>query len=258
MRKTRQPLLCCLSVLCVLVVLGNVPAARAEVLDVPLDRDSYVDQWSPTQGYPGNTTVQLIVDGPGQGDPTKSLTVTRGLVHATLPTIPDGEVLVSAKLWMNLYGERGPGVGVRLYPLSDPWTANATWNTYDGTNSWTAGGGGTFNPSGDYADMVKTTSAPDGHPAGTWCEWDVTGLWNNANFRSNGAILLLNPESCPDSGSFYRESLASLEYTGGGGLDKPFVEYETAAVPEPASLVLLAVAVGAFGVVGGLRRRKAA
>jgi hypothetical protein len=73
------------------------------------------------------------------------------LIRFPLTTIPDGAIIISANL--KLYcTSHWAGQKLSIAPCSRAWTeAGATWNKYDGSNSWqTAGGLGANDKGSDF------------------------------------------------------------------------------------------------------------
>ena len=209
----------------------SIPLASGAPLtqQFAIDADTYIDSQSPTTNYGTNTTVKVVVNGTDGS-------LARGLFElpAAVWSIPAGD-LVSAKVWFWTFKDNTGSRTVRLQPLTRGFSeGGATWQSYDGTNSW-ASPGGDYD-AGTFVDAVK---------GGNWFSWDITGLWNNTDLRSFGAILRMNDESNPGAGNMPRAPFNSSDNTA----QTPYVE--VMYVPEPASSVGLLI-----GLVTLLRRRK--
>jgi hypothetical protein len=96
----------------------------------------------------------------------------RTILKFDMSTIPPGATVISATLSLYYYDILGTVPTNRPYWVyritQTAWTElGSTWNTYDGTNSWSSPGGG-----GDYA----TTDAASATVPGSygWMNWPVT------------------------------------------------------------------------------------
>ena len=128
-------------------------------LDFDLDKalctaDALINQAAPTFNY-GATTVFAV------GEYNSADTLTRALLKFDLSSIPSDVIIDSAILSINRASDLSSNARtLRVYRIKKSWTegtGNATapadgvtWNTYDGTNNWTAAG--TF----DTADCEQT------------------------------------------------------------------------------------------------------
>lgn len=105
-----------------------------------------------------------------------------GLLDFNLSSLPSDVTVINAKLGLYLQSKSTSNTtAVGVYRLEKPWTTGATWNTYDGTHSWTT-------PGGDYANPPEKSDAyvnPSVGGSTGWVYWYPTKMvqeWvNTAN-----------------------------------------------------------------------------
>jgi len=171
----------------------SMPAALAQVTDLPIVDGTRIDSYYTTDNYFGQNIkiIRNAVDHDAGSE-------VRGLI--ALPQLPPNlsslspADLYSVKIWMCQTYYEGPSNenpytrGVTLYPLTQSY--DLTWVTWDSCN------GGQW----DASNPIPWSPAP-GITTGVygtwWCSWDVTSLWNNSNLWTNGAIMILDPETPP-------------------------------------------------------------
>jgi len=121
------------------------PVQADAVKQFPIDVDTYIDSRDATFNFGVSTTAKIVVNG-ADG----SLTRVLFKLPDSLWSIPEDE-LISVKVWFYVFQDRTADRTVTLYPLIKGFaegkgsgTASgdgATWQTYDGKNSWTCTGG---------------------------------------------------------------------------------------------------------------------
>jgi hypothetical protein len=93
-------------------------------------------------------------------------------------------------------------VTLTVHRVTQAWTSNVNWNTYDGTHAWASMGGGGDMSTTDYADLVGTYCGTPG-----WKTWDVTSLvqfWTTNSGTSKGIDLKeTSPETTNNLIDFY-------------------------------------------------------
>ena len=97
------------------------------------NRSCYLNAGSPTTSFCGGTVLNAGFDGTN---------ASRALLQFNLAAIPSTNTVVSAKLLLYLgSASTSTSSSLSVYQLTHAWTSGATWNTYNGTNIWTAPGG---------------------------------------------------------------------------------------------------------------------
>ncbi|TMC54270.1 MAG: DNRLRE domain-containing protein [Chloroflexi bacterium] len=139
-------------------------------------RDCYINAASPTTIFCGGTALNAGFDGTN---------ASRALLQFNLSGVPSTDTVVSAKLLLYLgSASTSNATSLSLYQLTRAWTVAATWNTYDGTNSWTT-------PGGDFSGTPAATT--NGIAAiGVWYGWSPTALvqgWLNGTIANDGLIV---------------------------------------------------------------------
>jgi len=203
-------------------LMAMAATAHAAITQIfPIDVDTYLDSQSPTTNFGTSTTVKVVVNG-------SDGSLCHGLfqVPDAAWTIPSSE-LISAKVWFWTFKDNTGTRNVQLCPLTQSFTeTGATWQTRDGSTAWITSGGDFDAASA--VDAVKDTN---------WFSWDITGLWDNANLRSFGALLKMNDESNPGAGNMPRAPFNSSDNTA----SQPYIE--VTFTPEPATLLGLVLGV---------------
>jgi RHS repeat-associated protein len=139
-------------------------------------QDCYISAGSPTTSFCGGSALNTGFDG---------TTDSRTLLQFNLSAIPSTDTVVSAKL-LSFLGSAttSNATSLSVYQLTRTWTTGATWNTYDGTNSWTT-------PGGDFSGTAAATT--NGIAAtGVWYSWSPTTLvqgWVNGTIANDGLIV---------------------------------------------------------------------
>jgi len=190
------------------------PVKAASVKTFVIDVDTYLDSRDPTYNYGVATTAKVLVNG------------TDGTLARALFKLPDGvwsiseDQLISVKVWFYVWMDRTAERTVTLHPLirgfvegtgdGTPSGDGATWQTYNGSNSWTCTGG-------DYDSSVFVNAVESAN----WFSWDITALWDNTNLRSFGAMLKMNDESNPGSSNIPRAPFTSSD---GPANERPYIE----------------------------------
>ncbi|MHB8793750.1 MAG: DNRLRE domain-containing protein [Thermoleophilia bacterium] len=163
----------------------------------------------------------------------------RSLLKFDLSGIPVGSTVNSATMSLYQHAQEDtstPQLGI--YFATRSWaegTGNgsstadgATWNTHDGINSWSTGGGDF------YATAQATATAPDSTSA--WLDFEITGLaqnWVDGSISNEGMFVKKSGENpaVRDFKTFY-----SSDYEGDPSLrPRLVVEY----VPAPGSMTLI-------------------
>ena len=250
---------------CVLFVAAYAvcSTASADVMKYYVTDDTYIDGRAPTLNYGayGGTKVFVNKAATGQtvsGEPARALIDLPDTLVSILGGISTDD-LVSVKFMVCNYGSQSPGTrAFSLHPLTRSFVegtglkagvagTGATWNTYDGVNSWTTAGG-------DY-DTVHHVDLGLQDPA-TWYAFDITSMLNNladpnetrSNLLSHG--LLLKIDEGTSTGTL-GHNLASSDND-----DTTIRSYfEVTTIPEPASLLLLATG---LTVMWWLRKKRVA
>ena len=94
-------------------------------------RDAYISQTYNTTNY-GAATV-LAADGDSGANESM-------LMYWDISSIASTRTVRAASITVYVTNPTGSGYGwgYDLYAMNDAWTENGAWNTYDGTNTWTA------------------------------------------------------------------------------------------------------------------------
>ena len=199
-------------------LLAGGGAARAADVAFPIVAETYLDSYSPTSNLGASTSVKVLI--------SSNSSACRGLFQ--LP--PDVALLSTAKLakvqvCFYVFKDQTSGRNITLYPLTRPFAEGtgaadgATWNTFDGTNAWTAAGG-------DF-----DTNFPVACVRGTngFFRWDITALLNHpaarSNLLANGALLQIDELPIPTN-SIPRAPFTSSE---GAAAERPYVVCSLAA-----------------------------
>ncbi|HUW82308.1 MAG TPA: Calx-beta domain-containing protein, partial [Phycisphaerae bacterium] len=119
--------------------------------------------------------------------------VMRSLVKFDVTSIPPGTNITSAKLMFYTFEENGGAQEYQAHELTQVnWTEDGvTWNTYDGSNSWTS-------PGGDYDAAVIGTCTKDASQTNYWLEFDVTATvqdWINNPSNNLGVLVKAGDEA---------------------------------------------------------------
>ena len=192
----------------------------------PVAADTRIDSAAPTSNYGSDTNIRLIKNSVGDRDGS----VVRGLLRFDLPDVPQAAV-ADARLWMTLTRVRGPegydpySRDVVIRPLTAGFAElGATWldRDYEEELLWTS-------PGGDFS-VDAAVQIPWSPPEditlgdGSWqCSWDLRPLWDNADLRDNGVVLMLDPETPPETG-FLNYLFSTRESSAGPDNDAVYVE----------------------------------
>jgi YD repeat-containing protein len=126
--------------------------------------------------YCGYTDPTIAMGTHGNGDPR------RIFIKFDTSAIPSDATVINADLALN-YKTGDPRSNMDLHRVTHDSTSSRTWNTYDGTNSWTPGG------SID-STVAATASNPNTTPG--WRHWYPTELvqqWVDGRAPNYGTIL---------------------------------------------------------------------
>lgn len=179
----------------------------AAPLSFAITGDTYLDSraGNTAKNHGAATTIKTVING-------SDASVCRGLFRlpAELALYEPGEI-ASAKVFFYVWQDNTAERNVALYPLTGSFvegTGNgsapadgATWDTCDGTNAWTAGGGD-FDANFPVVGVKEAILDPDLHDR--FFSWDIAPLLANEVARSNllahGALLMIDEVPVPASG----------------------------------------------------------
>ena len=161
----------------------SIPAFAVEYTGATHSGDAKISEDNPTTNYETETTFALNTD---QGGTNRLRTLTKFDVSG-FPA--NAGCISSATLYMyytGYFGSNDPvGRQTDVWKCTRAYTnAGATWNTYDGSNSWTAGGGDyvTTSPVGNNSNIPASAS---------WQSWDVTEIVKDAIDNESGIANIL-------------------------------------------------------------------
>jgi len=162
-------------------------------------KDCYINAGSPTTNFCGGAVLNAGYDGTN---------ASRALLQFNLSAIPSTDAVVSAKLLLYLgSASTGNSTSLSVYQLTRTWTTGATWNTYDGTNSWTA-------PGGDFSGTAAATTSGIA-ATGVWYSWSPTALvqgWVSGTIANDGLIVKEPIENLTNVLSFNSATAANPPY----------------------------------------------
>ncbi len=157
----------------------------------------------PTTGSLSPTSDGYLVDGANASQNFFGLTVDKvgwnssnirhGLFQFNAEgALPAGAQVLDAELKLYLSSESTTATAsVGVYQMvTDPWTSSATWNTYDGTHSWTTAGGDYTSDSLGHAWATSTVGGSSG--TGFYYNWQITQLvagWSGSTMPDHGLLV---------------------------------------------------------------------
>jgi len=245
--------------------LGWVNAARAQTLTVVASQDNTIFQVS-------YASAQQISNGAGPGifvGLTNQGNVRRGLIEFNLSAIPAGSVVTNVQVTLNLQ-KAGAGEAtstIDLNRVTTAWGEGASnspqghgANSAAGDASWYYSKYSTVQWTTPGGDFVSTPSASTvvGSNSGQNYTWgstsalvsDVQG-WINKPSTNDGWIVIGDESTAQSAREF-----ASIAI-GNSSLEPSLTITYTTAVPEPASVLLIALlGLGALKAVYGIARRR--
>jgi hypothetical protein len=233
---------------CILAVQTAGSAALADnTYTYQISTDTYLDSASPTKNYGLSGSDKVVIN---------STSACRTLFD--LPTdlwsYSPGDI-VSASVSFYVWQDNTASYNVSLFPLTRAFVVGtgtgttpadgATWNTYDGTTSWTTAGGD-FDSANYVVGIKGSIGVKPGETSSRFFTWDITSLLTNSTalteLQDYGAMLRID-ETIPPSGQRF------ASYTSANNTNYPtsyLPSVELTVVPEPSSLVLVMAGVAAI------------
>jgi len=148
----------------------------------PSCQDTYIDSGTTDSNYDSEQEMQVAYNTYGSGAETSILFGCHLLTHH----LPDGYAVVEAKLRFKMaYAGGNPYIGA-YESHQHNWTEDrATWNEYDGRNSW-----GTVGAKGWERGQLLSSTTISGS-SNSWFEWNVTlGVQNAMRNGENFDVIL--------------------------------------------------------------------
>jgi hypothetical protein len=250
----------------------GVPADPIPPIQENITATTYMDSRNNTNNY-STSKIKLVANANGTGSNDGS--ITRGLFR--LPTDLDGipaSEIASAKIYFYNYGISPPNYtqpnppsytvpDVVLHPLTQSFTYNtATWNNSATGTPWSTpwttpyssgGVSGPFEPSVSVTAVDLTSGGKS--TANNWSYFDVTSLWSDPDFLTNGVVMMFSNEvvpldpNYPSNHQWLTENWANQNYTPSSYA--PYIVITE--VPEPSTLAMTLS--GAVLLTIGLGRR---
>lgn len=147
--------------------------------------DTYIASDLPTTSFAGG----LVIYVSWQSDGVRR----NGLINWNLSGDPSNQLVSAASQAYNFNAVAGGGKNINIYRCLRPWTATATWNTYNGTNAWNTAGA--LGANTDYDNTVLgVITSPSANGAATFSFNDagltVIANWLNNVYPNYGFILI--------------------------------------------------------------------
>jgi hypothetical protein len=245
---------------CIIACLLAVQAAGSTVLAQTtitnqITTDTYIDSLNPTENFGLSGSDKVVINNVSPS------------VCRTLFDLPPNlwsyspSQIESAIVSFYVFSDNTGTYNVSLFPLTrafgvgmwngkgtPPAQANgATWLTYDGTNSWTIAGGD-FDSANSVVGLKGTLGA-GGNNNGRFFTFDITSLLANpttdTELQDYGTMLAIDVGATePPAGSQDFASFTSADSTSSTIPYLPSVALTV--VPEPSSLILVTVGLGAI------------
>jgi RHS repeat-associated protein len=169
------------------------------VVGVSPSAETYIYSGAPTTNYSAQTTEKLGHDVGGE-----YRLLVKYDVASALPKHVD--ILQSALQTESLSASAG-AISVQTFQSAQAWTTSATWNTYDGTHSWTAAGGDVTGSAIDTQTVPNNSLDGDGDDA-QWfglqplaSSWYGGGTNNGLEVKQSGTTASV--VSWPQGGSMW-------------------------------------------------------
>jgi len=238
---------------CIIAVILAVQAAGSaawadNTYTYQISADTYLDSSVPTENFGLASTDKVVIN---RTSACRTLFDLPANLWSYTPSAIESAV-VSFYVW----SDSTSSYNVSLFPLtrafgegtwngkgSPPAQANgATWNTYDGTNSWTTAGGD-FDSANSVVGIKETLGVNPNDSNGRFFTWDITSLLTNstteAELQDYGAMLSIDVgQPIPPSG----QRFASFTSANSTSYSAPYLpSVELTVVPEPSSLILVMV-----------------
>jgi RHS repeat-associated protein len=141
------------------------------------EADTYLASGSPTTSFSGGLTDNVGYDGSS---------AYRGLFAFDPENWFANVQVLNAQLTLDLVsGSSTASTEVDLHRMTRSWTSGATWNTSDGSNSWSS-------PGGDFDPSIAASTTVGSTPG--WYSWDITTLvrgWQNGTVANTGGFALV-------------------------------------------------------------------
>jgi YD repeat-containing protein len=174
------------------------------VFPVRIDPDVYFSEQADCSIVSGGYATSNLCGGPLYVGPNSETpkAVARSMLEFNLSCIPRDAAILHSRLglWFNADTTTSP-LEIEAYGLTRGFTQKATWDTYNGTNSWTT-------PGGDFSTTLSgKQTILDSYKDG-WVNWGFTPLvqqWVQEPNANYGVILKAHNET----GSGYDEFLQS-------------------------------------------------
>jgi len=206
--------------------------------------DTRLDSFDVDENFGDSSSLKFVVNEPGDASVVRSVIAFPN--DALAWELPENTDLVSVTVWLTHYSGTAMILGDRtlaLHPLTQGFSEyDATWNTWDGTQTWTTAGG-------DYDAGTSVTGVPDSVSSPTAYSWDITSLWDfdPDGLWADGALLKFGSEDPNGIVDYVKASFYSKDHSSG---QAPYIEFAY-IVPEPGSLSILALL---GGLVAAARR----
>ena len=177
--------------------------------------DTYLSSTSPTTSF-GSATTFAVGHNSSTGENDRALLQFPDLGGSRLPDVK----IVDAQLTITQVSHSAANAtSISLYPATKAWTSSATWNTYDGTNSWTTAGGDYSTPASDTRSGGTSDVNWVFYPRGAVQSWFNFATANSGFIVvANEAVNNLMTFTSWDSGTSSQWPSLSVQYTATSGL----------------------------------------
>ncbi|MHB1316829.1 MAG: DNRLRE domain-containing protein, partial [Minisyncoccota bacterium] len=180
------------------------------VMNISASKDTYVNEYNQDENYGFNNDFRVRSKSTGDNQ--------RALVQFTIPSLPTGTVIQSAKIKLYMYEQASSDI-------------NRTYNAYRSLSSWVEGNGGSDNnpvnevrwdnkPTASSSISASAVVTPGNNK---FIEWNVTSdvkSFVDGSATNNGWIITDSSESSPGGG--YQAKFRSKEY--GTSNERPVLE----------------------------------
>jgi RHS repeat-associated protein len=147
------------------------------------------------------------ITGVGASVPGYNSSETSTVMQVPLSGIPADSEILQAVLETDVYQVGAAPFYISAYGLTRPFTSGVTWNTYDGTHSWTTGGG----------DRDATPTWTGTISGAGWNGFPMTALvqsWLDGSRQNDGVVLAPGDPLTTNEATLYGTGPTGIYFSG--------------------------------------------